>query len=193
MPIEKGWKMNKKTPSDELTEEIYENMYNYLFIYAKSVLKDQLLAEEAIQDTFCIACAKRSQIFSSSNARGWIIQTLKNVLRNMIRTQKRLNKTIVDLLASERVDLIHTDIDWNVDILYEDIAESSNFKLLKMISLDNYSLKEAAEELGISVSACKKRVQRARNALRSCIHKRLSKVWKWEILTIASAEEREIS
>ena len=29
--------------------------------------------------------------------------------------------------------------------------------------------------------------------LRSCIHKRLSKVWKWEILTIASAEEREIS
>jgi hypothetical protein len=29
--------------------------------------------------------------------------------------------------------------------------------------------------------------------IRSCIHKRLSKVWKWEILTIASAEEREIS
>ena len=29
--------------------------------------------------------------------------------------------------------------------------------------------------------------------LRSCIHKRLSKVWKWEILTIASAEERKIS
>jgi hypothetical protein len=32
-----------------------------------------------------------------------------------------------------------------------------------------------------------------RGRLRSCIHKRLSKVWKWEILTIASAEEREIS
>ena len=29
--------------------------------------------------------------------------------------------------------------------------------------------------------------------VRSCIHKRLSEVWKWEILTIASAEEREIS
>ena len=29
--------------------------------------------------------------------------------------------------------------------------------------------------------------------VRSCIHKRLSTVWKWEILTIASAEEREIS
>ena len=30
-------------------------------------------------------------------------------------------------------------------------------------------------------------------ALRSCIHNRLSKVWRWEILTIASAEEVEIS
>ena len=29
--------------------------------------------------------------------------------------------------------------------------------------------------------------------IRSCIHKRLSKVWKWEILSIASAEEIEIS
>ena len=31
------------------------------------------------------------------------------------------------------------------------------------------------------------------NQLRTCIHIRLSKVWKWEILAIASAEETEIS
>ena len=55
MPIEKGWKMNKKTPSDELTEEIYDYLYNYLFIYAKSVLKDKFLAEEAIQNVSWIA------------------------------------------------------------------------------------------------------------------------------------------
>ena len=30
-------------------------------------------------------------------------------------------------------------------------------------------------------------------ALRTCIHKRLSRVWKWEITTIDSAEETEIS
>ena len=36
-------------------------------------------------------------------------------------------------------------------------------------------------------------IETGRTKLRSCIHKRLSKVWKWEILTIASAEEREIS
>ena len=29
--------------------------------------------------------------------------------------------------------------------------------------------------------------------VRTCIHKRLSRVWKWEIRTIVSAEETEIS
>ena len=29
--------------------------------------------------------------------------------------------------------------------------------------------------------------------LRTCIHKRLSKEWKWEMVTIDSAEEIEIS
>ena len=29
--------------------------------------------------------------------------------------------------------------------------------------------------------------------LRICIHKRLSRVWKWEIMTIDSAEDTEIS
>ena len=29
--------------------------------------------------------------------------------------------------------------------------------------------------------------------VRTCIHNRLSKVWKWEIMTIVSAEETEIS
>lgn len=32
-----------------------------------------------------------------------------------------------------------------------------------------------------------------RRILRSCIHKRLSKMWKWEIMTIVSADETEIS
>ena len=30
-------------------------------------------------------------------------------------------------------------------------------------------------------------------SLRTCIHKRLSKVWEWEIMTIVSAEDTVIS
>ena len=40
---------------------------------------------------------------------------------------------------------------------------------------------------------CERKLFISAQLLRSCIHKHLSKVWKWEILTIASAEEREIA
>lgn len=159
--------MDTWTSPDKLIEELYQKMYDALYIYAKSVLHEETLAEEAVQDTFCIACARRNQIFSSSNPKGWLINTLKNVMKNMVRKQVRLNQTILQLLAaSKEINDISTPIDWNVEILYEDIAESADFKLLKMVELDNYSMREAAEELGISISACKKRAQRARDNLR---------------------------
>ncbi len=39
-------------------EELYNEMYYSLSAYARSALNDRSLAEEAVQDTFRIACAK---------------------------------------------------------------------------------------------------------------------------------------
>ena len=54
----------------------------------------------------------------------------------------------------------------DIDILYGDISGHSDFQLLKLVVLSNYSMLEAAEEFGISVEACKKRVQRIQKLLR---------------------------
>ena len=43
---------------DRLLEELYREMYSVLLCYANAALKDKALAEEAVQDTFRIACAK---------------------------------------------------------------------------------------------------------------------------------------
>ena len=40
------------------------------------------------------------------------------------------------------------------------------FDLIRKVVLEKYSLLEAAEELGISIEACKKRLQRAKNKLK---------------------------
>lgn len=53
----------------------------------------------------------------------------------------------------------------SVDLLFNDISGSEDFQLLKRIALDRCTILELAEELGVSVEACKKRVQRARKRL----------------------------
>ena len=56
-----------------------------------------------------------------------------------------------------------------MDVLFGDLSDSEDFRLLKRIALDRCTMLEVAEELGISLESCKKRVQRARKRLQEKI------------------------
>lgn len=151
-------------PWETTVEQLYKDMYPALYIYALRVLEEPALAEESIQDTFCVACAKREQFLSSADPKRWIMCTLKYVCQNTLRAQAKLRRLLLSLdagasLTSETPELI------SVDILFGDLSDSEDFQLLKRIALDRCTMLEVAEELGISVESCKKRVQRARKRL----------------------------
>ena len=54
---------------------------------------------------------------------------------------------------------------------YSNALGEDDFQLLINIVIRKYTMLEAAEELGISVEACKKRVQRAKKRLQKIIEK----------------------
>lgn len=147
-------------------EELYKQMYYPLSAYAQSTLNDRSLAEEAVQDTFRVACAKANDFLSSPNPRGWLLNTLKYVIKNTVRSRAYLNNMIVSTLDFDE-NIIFEDMDApDIDFLYSDLVDSEDYKLLKKIVLDKYSMLEASQELGISVETCKKRVQRAKKKLK---------------------------
>lgn len=155
--------MKRNEPWKESVEKLYKEMYPVLHVYALRVMEDAALAEEAIQDAFCIACARREQFLTSPNPQGWIMLTLKHVMQNMLRTQAKL-KTLLSLEQGESLPAGMPEL-VSVDLLFGDLSGSEDFRLLKRIALDRCTMLELAEELGISVEACKKRVQRARKRL----------------------------
>lgn len=161
--------MAHREPWESAVEQLYKNMYPALHGYALRILKDAALAEEAIQDSFCIACAKRDQFLSSPNPQSWIMCTLKHVMQNMLRTQAKLKKLVIlspelrDRPPAEPPEMA------SIDILFGDVSGSEDFQLLKRIALDRCTMLEISEELGISVETCKKRVQRARKRLQKKI------------------------
>lgn len=147
-------------------ESLYKEMFYPLSAYAQSALNDRSLAEEAVQDTFRIACAKANDFLSSPNPRGWLLNTLKYVIKNTVRSRAYLNSMVVSTLDFDE-NIIPKDTDVpDIDFLYSDMADNEDYKLLKKIALDKYSMLEASQELGISVEACKKRVQRAKKKLK---------------------------
>lgn len=94
--------------------------------------------------------------------------TLKYVCRNRLRTQAKL-KALLQSLDTDRGLLGGTPELMSVDVLFGDVSDSEDFQLLKRIALDRCTMLEVAEDLGISVEACKKRVQRARKRLQEKI------------------------
>lgn len=155
--------MGSSEPWQSDLEQMYREMYPTLYAYALRILKDHALTEEAIQDTFCIACAKREQVLSNPKPRGWIMMTLKHVMQNMRRTQRKLQKLLF-LTAGEERPMEGPEL-LDVDVLFGNVSDSEDFRLLKRIALEQCTIVELAQDLGISVEACKKRVQRARKRL----------------------------
>lgn len=144
-------------------EKLYKEMYPALYAYALRILKNPALAEEAIQDTFCIACAKQEQVLSNPKPQGWIMTTLKYVMQNMFRTQQKLRR-MLSLNTGEELTVEAPEL-LNVDLLFGNVSDSEDFQLLKRVALEQCTMPDLAQDLGISVEACKKRVQRARKRL----------------------------
>lgn len=149
----------------EQIEALYFECYKKLETFAVCSLKNMSLAEEAVQETFRIACSKPESIAASPNPKGWLVNTLKYVISNIEKRQMVASKIISDYLGDE-IDKLPAPVEQiNLELLYGDVADSEEFKMIKAIALDGKSMIELAEELGITVAACKKRVQRAKKNL----------------------------
>lgn len=155
---------------DELHKErigqLFLEMYDQLKAYARSSLENESLAEEAVQETFYIACQKPEALFDSPNPHGWLVITLKNTIRNMKSNHATAKRIVETYLLDQAKELaIHED-SISLRIQYEDVADTEEFKLLCEMAIQGRSHAEMAQARGISISACKKRVQRAKEFLK---------------------------
>ena len=150
-------------------EHLYDEMYDRLRAYALSQLDDGSLAEEAVQDTFRIASYRAKKLLSSPNPQGWLTITLKNVIANMKLMRARLSKVVVASLDADKSMPYAVTDETDVDFIYGDLISREDYDLLKRIVFEKQTMPEAASELGISIEACKKRVQRAKKNLREIL------------------------
>ena len=152
----------------KLIEELYLEMYQGMIAYATSALEEPL-AEEAVQETFRVACQRAQVLAESENPRGWLVITLRNIIRNMKRSQEASQRIIAKFLVSQASNISISENTINLDIVYQNVADLEEYKLLKEMVLEGRSHLEMANARGISVAACKKRVQRAKELLKSKI------------------------
>ena len=163
------------TAQSNLIERLYFEMYDMLLIYARNSLDEDSLAEEAVQETFRIACQKPEHLFESPNPKGWLVNTLKNVIRNMKRSRESAQMLLSKYLAVQTKDIAFSETKVGLEVMYENVADTEEFKLIKEMAIDGRSHLEMATDRGITVAACKKRVQRAKETLQKKLFPHVTK------------------
>ncbi len=157
----------------ELIDELYTEMYKKLFKLAKRRVGNADLAKEIVQETFRIACMNVDDVINSKNRQGWLMVTLKNVTNNVLRGKSRLSSLFLQVSnIEEYAEETNFNIEENLpDILYSDISGTESYNLIKKIIFEHYTTAELAEEYGITSTAIRQRVHRARIKLQNEIKK----------------------
>ncbi len=164
-PTEPARRCSVNAEEKAFVEKLYIETAQLLLGYARRLLGDRDLAEEAVQDAFRVACSRADVLMASANPQGWMMNTVKNVSRNIVRSRARSAAFLARMQLGEKAYSEPQDIR-DPDLLYENLKDDDDYLLLKRLSEPGATIASVAAELGIGVSACSKRIQRARKRLR---------------------------
>ena len=150
---------------------LYIKKRQFLVEYANGSLHNYALAEEAVQQTFEIACRKIDRVCNNPNPEGWLTKTLAFVIRNE-ESLKRTASNVIAFNADYRPDLAAAPADpLPLHVTYGNLVNTPQFQLIYEMEVEGRSLAEIAEDEGISLDACKKRAERARKHLQRKLKK----------------------
>ena len=159
---------------DKFIEELYRKYFSKLTIYAIAKLKDKAKAEDVAQDVFHEAVLHVNDLMKHDNPGGWLMQTTKNKLHESEREHRRYIHRFLSLdsevfleIASldSSIEKVGTSNEISPMKKIEQVLSEEELHLLKRLIIDRASHMEVAEELGITVWASQKRLERIRNKL----------------------------
>lgn len=151
-------------------EELYTQCFHSLFVFARKLTSSNSMAEEAVQCTFAVVCEKLDTVRSSNNPPGYLVAILRIIVKNMNRARARLNGTMVNLMSLEGfADTQTFEQAINPEIYFSDLMTHEEYEMLKRVALDGYTIGQAAEEFGITLEACKKRIQRLKERIKKAL------------------------
>lgn len=157
-------------------EELVRKYKRMVYGIAWSHLGDRDLSEDVAQETFVTAFRHLGTLRSHNHFPGWLAQIARNVCNTFGRKAQR-ERTLAErwILESDADQARDDDRRSLEEQLHDAFAElpAIHREALTIFYLEEKSIRESAEILGVSETALKARLHRARTALREQLERRL--------------------
>lgn len=152
----------------EVFQKLYETYFHELCQYTFCRIGNRANAEDVVQIAFLIAYRKIDVLAHSPNQIGWLYRTVQNVMKN--EKKKEIRAQILQKKLEEQV-IVERPVERSIEEAFRGLISDLDLELLILFYIEGHPQRELAHDFGISLSACKMRIQRAKALLRECISK----------------------
>jgi len=150
-------------------EALYRRFSRTLFSICSKYSPNYHEAEDSLQDAFITIFKNVNQFQSKGSFEGWMKRITVNTVLQKYRKQKVFTLTNEEQIEEEQDDLEIEDNKIPLDYLLSLVQElPDRYRLVfTLYVLDDYSHKEIAEMLGITIGTSKSNLSRARMILKT--------------------------
>lgn len=155
---------------EQIFNAFFRENFDKLVVHAYCYTKDWHLAKDVTQDAFgkLLDDEMMEKFLKSENRVAWMRGVVINTARNAVRSRRRQLKWLVSYeeLYEEPSSVDRYPSENDIEDRCANLLTKEQLRLFKRITMDGLSYIEAAEELGISMWACYKRVEKIKAKLR---------------------------
>lgn len=149
-----------------LVEQIYQNNFKELLIHAHQFTDYWPICSDAVYEAFYVACEKADSLLESPNPVGWMKNTVRNCTYALRRVKQKECLNFVPLEELFDISIPCRQPESNILKDCSIFLSTTEYYLVVKFYYYGDSYQNIARDLGISVSACRKRMQRALCKLR---------------------------
>lgn len=155
----------------EFIRVLYEEEADGLYSFIKKFGIRREMAEDIVQETFCVAIKRVEELREHPNPVGWLYVTARYV---MLKESKKLKKNEIQCsLNALENQLYDTKAETMLTSMEEDricsVLTKEEYKILDLIYNKGYRGKEVAERLEINRSTLRVQIFRIRRKLQALI------------------------
>ncbi len=171
MHNERGY-MVANTDSSVLFERVFKSEFKNLHSYACSILKDEVSAEEIVQQVFYKLWEKRDNLNELQSISAYLYRSVHNDCLNYIKHSKVKAAHVAHSVYTGKESGMHDDqltlkeLQYRIDNAVNDLPEQCR-TIFQMSRFEDMKYKDIALRLGISIKTVENQMGKALRTMRS--------------------------
>ena len=160
--------------SEKAFRQLVERHLRLVYAAAHRIVRDPHLAEEVAQNVFTLLAQKAGEIVPPQVVAGWLYNSTRHLAMHCVRGEQRRREREQAAVAMQALTDSDGDARFVAEHLEEALAEldPADRDALVLRYLEDRSLRDVGQELGVGEDAARMRVNRAMERIRAVFQRR---------------------